>query len=355
LLIGNGWISPLEHYKSYLSFAYKKRLIERNSEIAQRIEAQQAMCLSALSSEKGKDMIINLQCKQVLHDILRETQKKGTDGNMVCTNMYDVRLTDTFPSCGANWPPDLTIITPYLHRQDVLDALHISSEKTTRWTECNSQVRHNFQALHSKPSITLLPDLLQEIRVVLFSGSEDLICNHLGTEEMIGNMEWNGGKGFEVLPGGTWAPRHKWEFKGETVGIYQEARNLTYVLFYNSSHMVPLDNARLSREMLHRFMNIDIVSCDQVPTSTQTSAISKWSVFYMSGGIVLVMVILSSVSWGYYIWRDQRKHTGYTGLFDGGTLDDTQDDPRGEIGPKSLVLEMANRARSSSGESNSMA
>jgi len=28
--------------------------------------------------------------------------------------MYDVRLRDSWPSCGMNWPPDLADVTPYL-------------------------------------------------------------------------------------------------------------------------------------------------------------------------------------------------------------------------------------------------
>lgn len=31
-----------------------------------------------------------------------------------CINMYDVRLRDTYPSCGMAWPPDLALVTPYL-------------------------------------------------------------------------------------------------------------------------------------------------------------------------------------------------------------------------------------------------
>lgn len=32
----------------------------------------------------------------------------------MCVNNYDVRLTDTHPACGMNWPPDLTDLHPYL-------------------------------------------------------------------------------------------------------------------------------------------------------------------------------------------------------------------------------------------------
>lgn len=57
MLIGNGWISPPEQYKAYLSFAYEKGLVERESSIAKKLEARQAACLSLLESEGGKDKV----------------------------------------------------------------------------------------------------------------------------------------------------------------------------------------------------------------------------------------------------------------------------------------------------------
>ena len=253
---------------AYLSFAYEKGIIERSSDKAKKIESQQAICIKTLNEDGGKDHVDNGQCEAILQDILRETQTKGPDGNNQCYNMYDVRLKDSYPSCGMNWPPDLTEVTPYLRRKDVLEALNISPEKKTGWTECNGAVGGAFRASHSKPSIQFLPDLIAEVPTVLFSGAEDLICNHIGTEELISNMEWNGGKGFEISSG-TWAPRRDWEFEGEPAGFWQEARNLTYVLFYNSSHMVPFDYARRTRDMLDRFMQVDIASIGGVPSDSR--------------------------------------------------------------------------------------
>ena len=31
-----------------------------------------------------------------------------------CINVYDIRLDDTFPACGTNWPYELANITSYL-------------------------------------------------------------------------------------------------------------------------------------------------------------------------------------------------------------------------------------------------
>lgn len=371
MLIGNGWISPEEQYKSYLSFAYEKGLVERGSDVAKRLESQQAVCDKIMSETGGKDKVDTAQCEAILQDILRETQSKDADNKSQCVNMYDVRLKDSYPSCGMNWPPDLEQVTPYLRRDDVLKALHISPGKKAGWTECNGAVGSAFRASHSKPSIQILPDLIKEVPTVLFSGAEDLICNHIGTEELISNMEWNGGKGFEISPG-TWAPRRDWEFEGKSAGFYQEARNLTYILFYNSSHMVPFDYARRTRDMLDRFMKVDIASIGGVPTDSridgekglETSVgghpnstvaeeaelakleAAKWSAYYRSGEIVLVIVIIAASAWGWFVWRDRRKRNGYKGVFGGETpisLGGARNGFRNGMGLESFRNKRANR------------
>jgi carboxypeptidase D len=370
MLIGNGWIAPEEQYKAYLTFSYERGLVERGSEAAQRLEAQQAICLQKIQgADKGRVDIP--ECESILQDILRETIKKDSSGKSECINMYDIKLTDSYPSCGMNWPPDLTTVTPYLRRPDVLTALHIKPGKTSGWTECNGNVGNAFRAINSVPSIRILPDLIKEVPTILFSGADDLICNHVGTEDLISNMEWNGAKGFELSPG-TWAPRLDWTFEGEAAGFYQEARDLTYILFYNSSHMVPFDYARRTRDMLDRFMQVDIASIGGVPTDSRiggekgletsvgghpnsTAAeeaevakleAAKWSAYYKSGEIVLVIVIILAAAWGIWVWRSRRRRTGYSGIFGGETpmsIGGAQNGLRSGMGLESFRHKRSNR------------
>lgn len=253
--------------------------------------------------------------------------------------MYDVRLQDEYPSCGMAWPPDLANVKPYLRRKDVVSALHINPDKKTGWVECNNQVGAAFSARDSRPAVELLPGLLEKVPIVLFSGDKDLICNHMGTEELINNLSWNGGKGFEVSPG-TWAPRRDWTFEGEAAGIWQSARNLTYVVFYNASHMVPFDYSRRTRDMLDRFMQVDIASIGGTPSnsridgekgletsvgghpnSTTAEQAEKdrlqqatWRAYYKSGEVALVIVVIAVAAWGIFVWRGRRS-AGYQGLF----------------------------------------
>ncbi|KXX83148.1 Pheromone-processing carboxypeptidase KEX1 [Madurella mycetomatis] len=338
LLIGNGWISPPEQYDAYLQFAYQKGIVEKGSDAANKLEVQHRICQKQLAIKDG--LVDNQDCEKILQDILQYTASRGGDGQLQCYNMYDVRLKDVYPSCGMNWPPDLTSVTPYLRRKEVTEALHVSPNKATGWVECNGHVHQKFNPVKSRPSIDLLPDLLTEVPIMLFSGAEDLICNHLGTEALISNMAWNGGRGFELSPG-TWAPRRDWTFEGEAAGFWQEARNLTYVVFYNASHMVPFDYPRRSRDMLDRFMGVDITNIGGRPTDSRLDGEkgpettvggaagngtadqqaekekidkAKWEAYRRSGFVVLVIVAVAAALWGFFVWRDRRRRQGYQGL-----------------------------------------
>ena len=298
------------------------------------VQAALKSCRTEIEKNPGK--VSYGICEAILGDILQET-KKGT-GMDSCINMYDIRLKDEYPSCGMNWPPDLDYVSPYLRRTDVLAALNLDPRKQTGWTECKSAVGGAFSAQKSVPSVQLLPEILNTTPILLFSGAKDLICNHMGTEKMIGNMEWNGGKGMEVSPG-NWAPRRNWTFEGEDAGFWQTARNLTYVKFNDASHMVPFDFPMRSVDMLNRFMAVDLESMnaeipdsqidgDERPDSTdkppkkpsdgdktdEKVTEAKWEAYQKSGEIVLVILIVAVTVWVYFLWRARRKNAVYSAL-----------------------------------------
>ena len=314
-------------------------LLQANTEAAKRVENTQAVCMKVLNSG-GANHVDSKECEAILTGILDETMDHKADKMNRCVNMYDVRLRDD-ESCGMNWPPDLANVTPYLHREDVVKALNINAEKRTGWSECSGAVSAVFRARNSIPSIELLPDLLAEVPVLLFSGDQDMICNHLGTESLIKSLEFNGGKGFELSPG-VWAPKRDWTFEGEPAGTYQEARNLTYVVFYNASHMVPFDYPRRTRDMLDRFMDVDIsaiggepaesridgeklppTSVGAHPNSTKAEQEedkklkdAERKAYFHSGEAALVVIAVAAGVWIWLVWRDRRRRArlGYNGV-----------------------------------------
>ncbi|KAK4049619.1 Cell death protease [Microbotryomycetes sp. JL221] len=252
LIIGNGWIDPYNQYPSYLDFSLKSGIIKQGSAAETRVLRLVKNCQERLD-KMGIDnvKIHNGACENILSAVTDSTIQ-SVNGQSMCVNNYDVRLTDTHPACGMNWPPDLADITPYLQRQDVKNAFH-AGRKDGGWTECNGQVGSNFWVVKSKPAVHLLPDLLKRIPILMFAGDQDLICNHVGIERMIDNLEWNGQKGFGN------ATEQDWFVNGEQAGTWTSARNLTYVKVADASHMVPYDVPLVAHDMLLRFVGVDLL------------------------------------------------------------------------------------------------
>lgn len=329
LLIGNGWISPRDQYPANLQYAYAEGIVKEGTAIANELDGIEKSCDEQLNAPGAGDLVDIRQCESILNKLLDLTRTSDDQ----CINVYDIRLKDA--TCGNAWPPDLDQMTDYLRRADVGAALNLDNGKANGWTECNNQVTANFRMGHNGvPSIQLLPGLIESgVKVLLFSGDRDLICNHLGTESLIHNMKWSGGTGFETKPG-VWAPRRGWTFEGEAAGYYQQARNLTYVLFYNASHMVPYDFPRRTRDMVDRFINVDIANIGGPPadsrldgeklpqtsvgnTTSSTSGTdqvdeaklkdAEWKAYTKSGEAALIVVIIGVSVWGFFIWRARQR------------------------------------------------
>ncbi|GAA5861536.1 hypothetical protein JCM1840_005403 [Sporobolomyces johnsonii] len=253
LLIGNGWIDPWNQYPAYLDFALQAGVIKAGSDAEARVKKEVARCLE--NQEKfGKQnvKIHNGVCEGILGSITDSTVQ-AVNGQNMCVNNYDVRLTDTHPACGMNWPPDLADIHPYLSRDDVKSAFH-ATRHTGPWVECNGQVGAQFYTPTSRPSVALLPELLEKLPILMFAGAEDLICNHVGIERMIENLEWNGATGFGNVTA------DEWYVNGKNAGTWTTARNLTYVKILDASHMVPYDQPLAAHDMFLRFIGVSLLS-----------------------------------------------------------------------------------------------
>jgi carboxypeptidase D len=188
------------------------------------------------------------------------------DGDITeCVNLYDIRLDDTYPACGANWPYELDNITEYLQviltlqhwkrarlnppsqRKDVTTALHAEG-KSTGWVECDSSVQIAMTNQDSQSSVTLLPKILEKIPVMLYAGDQDFICNYVGIEALISALTWNGGTGLGKVQ------TQSWTVDGTPAGTWVTSRDLTYVKVWNAATTPPSSLPRL----MHNSYRTDI-------------------------------------------------------------------------------------------------
>lgn len=322
VLIGNGWIDPATQYLSYLSFAYQTGLIKYGSSTAATVEKRHEECSQWYQRAKNHpsekyDLSVGV-CEDIVNTLLRELYNHSglahQDPNS-CLNIYDIRLRDTYPSCGMSWPKDLVSAIPFFNRKEVLEALHISSSNSQK--ECSNFERFTFKTQKSRPSIELIPSLIEDnLQVIMFNGDQDLACNHLGNERLIRSLSWGPdaensepilensddfpGKAYKSGDGKTHASDvgvdgknlqgngqnrgfHKdeeavdWYVDGSVVGEIQTGRNLTYLKIYNGSHMVPFDSPKVAQAMVYHFLNIPGFSSDDLVKGKSETSVHQES------------------------------------------------------------------------------
>ncbi|KAI9280418.1 serine carboxypeptidase-domain-containing protein [Sporodiniella umbellata] len=242
IAIGNGWISPKHQYDAYFEYSFQQGLIPND-----RLDYVQRNYENCREDMKRLDSIHIQSCERVLTDVIDASVKEDSEGNKVCINVYDIRLKEeNYPDCGLSWPAELSDMTKYLRLPEVKKAIH-AEKQALGWKECTASISVALDNDISRPSYSLLSPLLEEISVLLYSGEYDLICNTLGTEYLVGNLTWNGSKGFN-------SPKEEWRVDGKLSGYYTQSRNLTYVLIKDGTHMVPYDKPIECLDMINRFI-----------------------------------------------------------------------------------------------------
>ena len=98
----------------------------------------------------------------------------------------------------------------------------------------------------------LTQDIIPDLKVMLYSGQNDIICNTVGTLNYIKNLEWNGINGFvnskeTILKDGD----------GRVIGNYKNYKQFTFAVIYDAGHMVPQDQPGPARVLLEHFIKDD--------------------------------------------------------------------------------------------------
>ncbi|KAL1690074.1 Alpha/Beta hydrolase protein [Schizophyllum commune] len=270
--LGNGWISARHQYPAYFKFLVAQGILIEGTEAYDKGKERSEACAKLYEDDYQKDNASEPTsvggCERMLSEIA-EVRRKKVHGQEMCMNVYDVRLDDTYPDCGMNWPPEVKPIGTYLNRPEVVSALHASAH-TTPWAECSSTVGRQFYSKQHNSSVNLLPGLLERIEVLLFAGDQDYICNYVGQEDTIEALEWGGARGLGD------AERLDYTVDNEPAGVWTSARNLTYVKIYNASHMVPYDVPHVAHDMILRFMHVNFSAladgAARIPSSVGTDA-----------------------------------------------------------------------------------
>ncbi|KAJ1858116.1 Cell death protease [Coemansia sp. RSA 1822] len=320
LMIGNGWVDPFPMYMSYLELLRRRNMLTSN--VQAKLESEMSRCAREFS--RAPQPVHTSRCESIASVFLDDG---GPEPGM-CYNQYDLRLTDSHPSCGMNWPPEVGVFTDYLNRKDVQQAINVQKAPSV-WTECNNAVHRALGRDESPPSVTLLPSILQQVPVLFFVGAEDYLCNEVGTEWTVGNLTWAGDTGFSST-----RKRSVWTIDGQQVGSVESDRGLTYALIHNASHMVGVDRPRELLDLFTLFTNASSSNLrfrSSFRSSDVTQPMPSQSHIWIVASIVLVaLVVVGGVvacRARLFAWWVERRGYGSLGpVDDAEAVDDRLDD-----------------------------
>jgi len=157
-------------------------------------------------------------------------------------NVYDVRKDCTNPPLCY----DFTDVDDFLNLAHIRKILGVDGLK---WEPCNHAVNTNFQAdwmVSYAANVTAL--IHSGVRVLIYVGECDFICNWMGNKAWALELEWSGKAGFNRIGDKAWM------VDGEEKGSVRNFGAMTFLNVYEAGHMVPLDQPKAAQAMFNTFI-----------------------------------------------------------------------------------------------------
>ena len=127
----------------------------------------------------------------------------------------------------------------------------LKADPSITWQQCNFQVNMQFMFDFMKNYHTLIPPMLEsgDIRVLIYVGDQDYICNWIGNKEWVLNMDWTGREKFNQVEDTLYVTKDAGE-----VGKIRSHGGLTFLQVFEAGHMVPMDQPEKSLFMFEEFI-----------------------------------------------------------------------------------------------------
>jgi carboxypeptidase D len=204
--IGNGWVDPFYQY-SAAEAAYGHGMLDRPQVNA--LDELERQCQESLA--QGQFVVST--CFSLLDNVV--AQSHGTKSEYKVST-YDARLAER-RGAARSFPPGHKIVETYLgnwpvpseqvgglqnwdakqSNEQVLQALHATAAAAAgqRYSECTDPPYDALAHMDGKGVVSDVVAILEHadnVRLLFFNGMEDLICNHVGNEMFLINMQWSG-------------------------------------------------------------------------------------------------------------------------------------------------------------------
>ncbi|KAL2331997.1 hypothetical protein Fmac_019578 [Flemingia macrophylla] len=232
--IGNGLTNPEIQYQAYTDFALDRGLIKKaDYDSINKLVPACEKAIKTCGTEGGETCTTSLY---VCNDIFTRILSIAGD-----VNYYDIRK-----KCEGDLCYDFSNMEDFLNENTVRNALGVGDMD---FVSCSSTVYNAMMQDWMRNLEVGIPALLEDgIKVLVYAGEEDLICNWLGNSRWVQAMEWSGQKEFgesRAVP---------FLVDGAEAGTLKSHGPLAFLKVYEAGHMVPMDQPKAALQMLSRWM-----------------------------------------------------------------------------------------------------
>lgn len=250
LSVGNGLTAPEIQYKYYAPLAY---------DWCKTVKGE-----PCVSKDAYDQMVAALpQCVAYLDEC--NNQKNSTAclvANNFCGNAemnpyfasglnpYDIRIKCEVPGLCYN----VSNVVSFYNRKDVQAALGVADRNIT-WAPCSNAVYPMFRYDWTRDFNQLVPDLLHaEIRVLIYAGDMDFICNWLGNKAWTVELPWSQHDQFAA------AADKPWYLDEVEAGLFRTVSGgstnmlFTFLQVHGAGHMVPMNQPQRALDMVRHFL-----------------------------------------------------------------------------------------------------
>jgi carboxypeptidase C (cathepsin A) len=230
IAIGNGWYNGINQMSSFSSFAFKNNLISWWKYLFSNL----VIFVSDILLKAG---IINLG---------------GYLGDPYVVNLIAGERFSIYDIRRKEYPDYETNIINYFKLPEVIERLNISDRPyfANEVNDiCNSSIEFTYADDFDPMDSSLRTIINSNIKVLLFTGDKDFICNLDSQEMWLSKFEWEG-QSHIVNDAYT-----DWKLDDTLYGKYKKYKNLMHLVIYNASHMSSIEQPYCTNTMINQFID----------------------------------------------------------------------------------------------------
>eukprot|EP01063_Lacrimia_lanifica_P013415 TRINITY_DN2005_c0_g2_i5.p1 TRINITY_DN2005_c0_g2~~TRINITY_DN2005_c0_g2_i5.p1 ORF type:complete len:450 (+),score=220.19 TRINITY_DN2005_c0_g2_i5:49-1398(+) len=236
--VGNGLTDPQIQYKYYPEMVYNWSIEVQGKPVISEAEYSQWVdwvpgCIASIKkcNDEKTDSACDRSKDLCNNEFLAAYQRTGL-------NTYDItKPCDPLPLCY-----DFSAVNTYMNLQSTQEQIGVSKE----WETCNYQVNGDFSAdwMHNYQQV--VPPMLEGgVRVLIYSGDLDFVCNWLGNKAWSQALPWSGHAAFNAAADNDW---------NNGAGKLRTAKGFSFMQVHKAGHMVPFDVPEAALQMVKDFV-----------------------------------------------------------------------------------------------------